>query len=165
MGASLACISGKCGASRGASPTTVASSSPAGTPLPDHLHDLFQQDEAGNILVGRVLIREVAAQVAGPHRAQEGVANGVAQDVGVGVAQEPQMRECPPPPGSGGAPPQTVGVIPRPTRTSSFSPLHGQDGLGQGQVFRGGDLQVQGRAGTTTTGCCSRSTREDSSVP
>jgi hypothetical protein len=34
------------------------------------------------------MIREVAAQVTGAHGAQEGVANGVAQDVGVGVSQK-----------------------------------------------------------------------------
>ena len=56
--------------------------------LPDDFHDLFQQQEAGDILEGRVMIREVAAQVTGAHGAQEGVADGVAQDVGIGMPQQ-----------------------------------------------------------------------------
>ena len=64
--------------------------------------------------VGRVLIREMGPQVAGPHRAQEGVADGVGQDVGIGMAQQPQgMRDFHPSQDQGAPCHQPVGVIPQ----------------------------------------------------
>ena len=73
-----------------------------------------KQDEAGNVFVGRVLIREMGSQVAGPHCAQKGVADGVRQDIGVGMAQQPLgMRDFHPSQDQGAPRHQPVGVIPQ----------------------------------------------------
>ena len=76
--------------------------------LPHSFRHGLQQAEAGNPPVGLVSIREEDADIAQAQRAEKGVADGVEQDVGVGMPLQAALvldlnaAEKQPPPGLGG---------------------------------------------------------------
>ena len=101
--ARLASISARCAPSRGASQITVASTlttGPESSPSADP-----QQVERVGVAPALLVGREVGAEVAEPGGAEHRVDHGVGDDVGVGVALEPQVvldldpAEHQPPPG------------------------------------------------------------------
>jgi len=57
----------------------------------EHLVDLLEEDEAGYVFVLRIALREVPPDVTEPRRAEQGIADRVRQDIGIGVPHEAQL--------------------------------------------------------------------------
>ena len=75
--ASRCCMASRCGARRGASSTTVQSTLPTRQPVADPADHAGQQVHAVGAQPGRVVVGEVAAEVAEAGRAEQGVGDGV----------------------------------------------------------------------------------------
>ena len=90
--ASRSRIASRCGASFGRSSTTVASTLPISWPRGDQVaDDRAQQRDRVRVLPLRIRVREVLADVAEPGGAEQRVDHRVGEDVGVGVAGEPDV--------------------------------------------------------------------------
>ena len=54
--------------------------------------DLFQEDQAGNILEGLIRIGKIRPDIAEPGGSQQGVHDGMDDDVGIGMAIEAPFK-------------------------------------------------------------------------
>ena len=62
----------------------------AGIPLCKARRDRTEQNQAGDVFPFRIMVGKMMSQVAQPRRPQQGIADGVKQNVGVGMAGESQ---------------------------------------------------------------------------